>query len=880
MKVSDLVKHGIPPSVVESWVKNQGELLLPVQVQALKDYRILEGKNLVICAPTSSGKTFCGELAAVVNLFHGRKVIYLVPLKSIAEEKFSDFCQKYSGLGIKVIISTGDRKEFDFDLERGNFDLAIVIYEKFNQLLVKNLDVVCMINLIVVDELQMIGDLSRGHTLELALTKILDSKYYPQIIGLSAVLKDAKTLSLWLGSELLFEKSRPVELLQGIVLNGKFIYRKYNSQEEGEERLVEVTSDQPQEVLFSNLEKLIGDGEQILIFLKSKLESELCARLFTERVKLPPAGYTIEALSELEPTTLREGLIFCLNSGVAFHNADLSFDERRIIENFYLGGEIRVIFSTTTLAMGVNLPAKTVFIEAQKYATGQYSEKGILTPISWAEYENMSGRAGRFKLQKDFGRSVMLAYDQFHFDSLWQEYIEGNEERLSPGLQEIDADDIILDFVGSGSAKNIRELERLISSTLSHKLGFEFQDSRDARVIRLVESKILLKEENHHILASELGKTLAVKGITVRTGLDMMKKLNDTKDLDQLSWFYDLLDTDDGKKIYLGLSFKEIQQRLYEKELRRRDGEKMISNQRIRSLLEGGLSLTFEQQRRVKLSLLFSDWISPLPTLDLERKYNLRSGSISQAAQKMSWLLDSGSGLARILNVDQKVIRFLKELSLMVQFGINRDGIKLAQLKVPGLGRDFIWRLIRADLFSLEKIKRAKSKDMQKIIPERQAKKLKEFLGRKPKTERRREKKKGYLEFTKRAFPRLILDGTPIKDRFLIFLDGQRVSLAAKSFSYLFKLAWAVFQKEEGWIHKLDLETGDNQPKYIYRLKKELGRLAEADRELIQNNRLGFYRLSIPKGKIEFNLRNLSLYPDAEIKRIMDAGFLIARRPV
>jgi len=879
MRVSDLVKFGIPPIVVKSWVKNQGKLLLPLQVQALKKNKILEGRNLVICAPTSSGKTFCGELAAVVNLFQGKKVIYLVPLKSIAEEKFADFAKKYSELGIKVIISTRDRKEFDSDLEKGDFDLAIVIYEKFNQLLIRNLDTLCMINLIVVDELQMIGDLSRGHTLELALTKILSSKYHPQILGLSAVLKDAGVLSSWLGSELLFEKSRPVELLQGILLNGKFIYKKYNSQEEGEEELVDLGSDQPQEVLFSNLQKLIQDGEQVLVFLKSKFESELCAQIFAERVKLPPATCAIEILNELESTALKEKLILCLNSGVAFHNADLSFDERRIVENFYLAGEIRVILSTTTLAMGVNLPAKTVFIETQTYLAGEYSDRGVLSPISWAAYENMSGRAGRFRLQKDFGRSIVLAYDQFHFDSLWEEYVEGKEERLSPGLSRIDADDVILDFVASNSAKSIPDLQRLISSTLSHNLGFRFQESIESRVKRLTDLKIFLGEGDSIIASSALGKTLAIKGISIQTGLEITRKLDQKKGeehlqtkLDEISWFYDLLDTDEGKKIHVNLSPRETQNSVYEMALRNKDQEKMISNRSIRSLLENGLSFTSEQKRKVKLTLLFSDWISPLTTLELERKYDLRSGFINQGAQRMSWLLDCAFSLARVLNQDKKVLHFLKDLSMRVQFGVNSEGLKLAQLRHPGLGRDFIWRLTQAGLSSIEKIKRTREKELKKIIPEPQAKRLKDAL--KQKERHYNLKKKGWepFEMKKRTLPQLLIDGAPIKDKFLIFLEGKRISLPAKSFAYLLKLAWAVFTKDGGWLHKLDLEPGDNQAKYIYRLKKELSIFSENWKYHIENNRLGCYRLTIPKNRIEFNLENLSSNPDAEIRRILSTG--------
>lgn len=866
MRTGDLVKYGIPPTVVKSWAKNQGELLLPVQVQAVKNHKILEGKSLVICAPTSSGKTFCGELAAVVNLFGQKKVVYLVALKAIAEEKFSDFARKYSDLGIKVIISTRDRREFDRDLEKGNFDLAVVIYEKFNQLLIRNLDVLCMISLIVVDELQMIGDSSRGHTLELALTKIVNSKYRPQIIGLSAVLGDADTLSSWLGSGLLFEKSRPVELLQGILLDGRFIYRKHNSQEEGEERLVDLTSDQPEEVLFSNLEKLVQDGDQILVFLKSKFESELAAQLFAERVRLPPAAGAIEELNELESTTLKEKLTFCLSSGVGFHNADLSFDERRIIENFYFAGEIRLIFSTTTLAMGVNLPAKTVFVEAQKYTTGSYSEKGIPTPISWAEYENMSGRAGRFKLQEDFGRSIMLASDRFHFDSLWEEYVEGKEESLLPSLRYIHAEDIVLDFVASGLARDVSQLERLITSTLSHKLGFESGDSVEGIVKRLVDSRILIRKEDQSFFASELGGAVAAKGITIQTTEAVVKKLDKNEDSDQLSWFYDLLDTDDGKRIHVSLSFAEVQQKVYEKELRKRDRQKTPANQRIRSLLESELSLTPDQQRQVKLSLLFSDWISPLSTLELEKKYRLRSGYINQAAQSIAWLMDSASSLARVLNKHNSLVSFLKHLSLRVQFGVNRQGTRLAQLRIPGMGRDLIWRLVQANLYSFDKLKRARLKDLHKVMPETQAKRIKDFFRHKAKSGRLYGKEKSPSQIIRRTIPRLLIDGAPVKDKFAIFLDGRKVDLPGKSFGYLFKLAWAVFEREGGWLHKLDLETGENQPKYIYRLRKDLRVLTGSKQELIENNRLGFYRLAIPREKIEFNIKSLSLHPDAEIK--------------
>jgi len=491
MRVEKLLRYGIPESVIESWKKNLGEELLPLQSLSVTKHNLLNGESLIISAPTSSGKTFCGEMASVANLFKRKKVAYLVPLKAIAEEKFSDFKEKYSELGIKVVVSTKDRKEHDRRIEKGDFDLAIMIYEKFNQLLIKNMDILSQVNLIIVDELQMIADPSRGPVLELALLKIRTSKYRPQILGLSAVLKDVDELSSWLGSKLLLEKPRPVELLQGILLNGKLFYKKHNSGEEGSEDLVRLDSEEAHQILFANVEKLVKDKEQVLVFLKSKFDSENCASLFSENVNLPPCLNAIDALSDLENTTLKEKLIESLQNGIAFHNADLTFDERRIVEHFYLQGEIRVIFSTTTLSMGVNLPARTVFIEAQKYQLGEYSGKTVMLPISSSEYENMSGRAGRFGLEKEFGRSILIAANKFHFDSLWEGYIEGEEEKVIFQLDKKDVEDIILDLTTSGAAKDLSQLEEIIKATPSGKFISDpaFGGTLDEKADELIQSK-------------------------------------------------------------------------------------------------------------------------------------------------------------------------------------------------------------------------------------------------------------------------------------------------------------------------------------------------------------------------------------------------------
>jgi helicase len=906
MKVEKLLKYGIPESVIESWRKTQGEELLPLQAVAVTKHNLLDGKSLIISAPTSSGKTFCGEMAAVASLFKRRKVIFLVPLKAIAEEKYLDFCEKYTPLGIKVTISTRDRQEDDREIERGNFDLAIMIYEKFNQLLIKNLDVLSMINLVVTDELQMVADPSRGATLELALTKIISSKYFPQFLGLSAVLKDVDQLTSWLGCGLLLEKSRPVELLQGVLLNGEFHFRKHNSGEEGTQKLVDLDSEESHHILFANIEKLLNEGEQILVFLKSKKNCEDCALLFSERIGLPSSSDAIQAFSKLENTTLKEKLILCLQKGIAFHNADLTFDERRVVEHFYIKGEIRIIFSTTTLSLGINLPAKTVFIETQKYEVGEYSGKAVMLPIRWSEYENMSGRAGRFGLGNDYGRSIVIAQNKFQFDSLWEGYIEGEEEKISSQLSKKDLGDVILDLVTSGAGKNFAQLRQSMKSSLGGKLIMENseipskagEDALEEKLKELLQENILIKN-GENFSPTRLGSLCAFKGISIQTGLSIKRRLEKSLDLDPFSWFYSVLNTKEGEETYMSLGFWEEQNRVYEKALQEKYKNVPPSDREIKTILQdasalvsrppqcGGnadaqkIGFSSAETRRVKLSFLLSEWITSESTFDLECKYFCRSGQIEQIGKRASWLLDSTCGISKVLNLNKKVVHFLRRLSLKVNFGVDDTGVKFARLRVSGLGRDFIWALIKKGFCSLKQINEAKLEELEKSIPKQVAERLKERIEKKLMGTKEGVVRSAQIGNFKQSFTRkvstsiseeisLVLDGTPVKDKFLVLVNGKKVNLPAKSFKYLMKLTWSAFKNEGGWIHKNDFEPGDNQTRYLHRLKKQIEPNLAPGRPFLENNRLGCYRLNVPKDKICINVPALIKNPDMEIKKMAE----------
>jgi helicase len=232
MKISSLEALNVGRDLLEIWQRTVGEELLPVQERAVRELGLLgptNNRNLIVFSPTSSGKTFVGEMAAVQAARQNRKVFYLVPLKALAEEKYEELRDRYAGAGIRVIVSSRDHAEYDRDISSLNFGIAVVVYEKLQSLLVGQPGLIARTGLVVVDELQLLTDTMRGPSLELLLTKLITAKQRPRIIGLSAVLGCAERLAEWLEASLLVETHRPVELRKGVLYRGTFTYREHNT---------------------------------------------------------------------------------------------------------------------------------------------------------------------------------------------------------------------------------------------------------------------------------------------------------------------------------------------------------------------------------------------------------------------------------------------------------------------------------------------------------------------------------------------------------------------------------------------------------------------------------------------------------------------------
>lgn len=211
------IKNSIPEELYEILEKEITKLR-PAQEKSIKK-GLLEGKNLLVCTPTASGKTLIAELAALKSIIEGKgKTVYIVPLKALAFEKYKDFKRKYSKIA-KIALSIGNIDSSDPYL--ADCDLLVVTAEKLDSLTRHHAPWLTSIATVVIDEIHLLNDSERGPTLEILITILKKLLKNVQIIGLSATIGNAEELSEWLDADLVVDEWRPVKLHKGIYFDGK-----------------------------------------------------------------------------------------------------------------------------------------------------------------------------------------------------------------------------------------------------------------------------------------------------------------------------------------------------------------------------------------------------------------------------------------------------------------------------------------------------------------------------------------------------------------------------------------------------------------------------------------------------------------------------------
>ncbi|MCX7765374.1 MAG: DEAD/DEAH box helicase, partial [Candidatus Sumerlaeia bacterium] len=748
MSVEQLIAYKIPVPIISRWREQGVTELLPLQELAMTETAYLRGGNLVVFAPTSSGKTFIGESAAVKVLNEQRRVVYLVPTKALAEEKFRYFSDLLSPLGFKLIIATSERQEADEKVATGKFDLLIAVYEKMKSYLVRHPQLLAQLGLVIIDELQMLGDASRGDVLDIILSKIKVSPYKPQLIGLSATLSEAHKIAEWLEAELLNFHRRPVELREGVYNqeDGIFYYRCFNSGIEGSEPLTlplklpdnENTIDAYIHVLKYLIQQLAENkNEQVLIFVPTKHWTRQLAVSLARQSSLSEATTLLDEIRQYEESYSREVLLSTLQHSIAFHNADLSWDLRELIEDYYDRGIIRVLFSTTTLGQGVNLTGRNVINVHEMVASDEWSGEYSFVPLSRQRFYNQGGRSARYARSEEFGRSILIAMNRAEAERLLKYYVGGELEPIDPPLINKPLDKYVVDLVATGVYNTRQKIQDFFLTTYTGYRQWRGGESQqkimpaiESAINRMLELKFLRENEADELLISGAAEVVAINGINPLTALRFKKWIEQVIQQNALPDVIEVLltvsFTPDAFEFPVGLSYAERTSTRYVEELRRRLLERGLPADTINRLIIPASGLSRNDITALKKTLILSDWLSPAnATPDIERRYQVLAGTIQHLGLHYNWLLQALAQVAVASAGGEVLIKYLNSLAERLIYGVDEAGLALARLRVSGLSRAYIFNLLREGFDTPATIASVTDKQiLMRILPERLAEKL------------------------------------------------------------------------------------------------------------------------------------------------------------
>lgn len=393
--MSDLSTH------VHQMLDSIGVTPRGVQKSAI-DKGLFEGKSIMVCSPTGSGKTLIGEMALLRSVVAGRKGLYLVPLRALGLQVWNVLRERYEPHGVKIGLSTGDYQNEGNELS--DRDIIVTTYERADSLLRHGARWLLDVGTVVIDEIQNLGEVKRGARLESAIIRLKHLINDLQLIALSATVGAPDELSEWLECELVESDDRPVPLHCKVLSTS-------NKQKTVRELVMTTIQSNGQAIVFQRTRReaeveafrLAADvGRQLTGDEKTRLDSEL-ESVENWGVSLPPELRTV------------------LHDGTAFHHAGLGPRARGLVERLFQTGRVRVVCATTTLAAGMDLPAKTVVVTNVKAP----QEHGQL--LSANRLHQMLGRAGRPKYDKA-GFGVVLTGSEGEAEEVEKRYFDQVEE--------------------------------------------------------------------------------------------------------------------------------------------------------------------------------------------------------------------------------------------------------------------------------------------------------------------------------------------------------------------------------------------------------------------------------------------------------------------
>ena len=715
--LTDISAPGFDEEIKNCLIKWGISSVTDVQERALAA-GVVVGENLVVCAPTSSGKTLVGEIAVLQALRAGRRSLYLVSHKALADQKFEDFRERFGSETADpvatVALSTGDRDE-------GNLqgDILIATYEK-GLILVLSGQIEPHQSLIVADELQIIGEDGRGPNIEILCTVLLQ-KNISQLVALTATVENPGDLANWLQCTLVQSYTRDIELHQEIWYQGSG-YGITFGQEDGAS--LNPPDGYPYTVPDAVNLLIEKNRAPILVFTESRREASQYARSFaSSRQRF---SYGIEVAEQLdlfsEPTEISEDLREFAEKRVAFHTADLAPQERQIIEQEFIKQNFEVCFATSTLAAGVNFPFRTVLFSKLTYQYGDRRGKRITR----SDYRNMSGRAGRLGMH-DSGYAILIPQD-LPENKHAQKLLLPENDRVYSKFATLSMRRSVLMLVDAKVATTTQTLIDFFERTYYWHLTLERNSDKLQEVIAnakcalkwLCDNNLIEKHEGTY-LSTPFGQATARSGLLPTTACAFTKILKlHVQDINRNFTAYI------GGIIYWICSSDEFTGKTANRFL-----PYPIDSQHTNSVTFVSGHQLFDPIDRsdtrlckcVHALILF---VGGRPERHIVHDTHISSGNIHRLAGDVSWMLDGLHAIAAVpdLKCPQFTGNNLSLLSRRIRWGVPAeaiDFIRIAQKsRVPGFGRQRAMSLLKDGFDTFEKIMNAGIGKLSKILKNRQ----------------------------------------------------------------------------------------------------------------------------------------------------------------
>ncbi|KAL1720053.1 hypothetical protein EV715DRAFT_262894 [Schizophyllum commune] len=477
-------------------------------------------ENMVISAPTGSGKTVLFELAIIKMLNDMRsngsslKCVYMAPTKALCSERQRDWSAKFDPLGIKCCELTGDTVLFG----KGAWGDA-----KHATIMSEHGQVLSQIQLFLVDEVHILNE-SRGSTLEVVISRMKTRGTSVRFVMVSATVPNIQDIANWVGSARNREKPakvyefgeeyRPCKLTRHVVS----VPRQKNSNDFQFAKILDYK-------LFETLQ-LYSSGKPILVFVATRKgvfgTAEQLKKDYDEAMKKKqtlPWSKPPRSNYAFNDKRLEELALY----GIGVHHAGLGMDDRRATEELYLNRKLRIVIATSTLAVGVNLPAHTVVIKGvhmfQNNMSMEYSDLDIV---------QMLGRAGRPQFDKE-GVAIILCEDQL--EAKYRALVQGRtilESSLHLNLSEHLNSEIGLGTItnldsAKGWLRNSFLFQRIQRNPNHYALGKSEEQTWEDRMDDLVIQSIVKLKESE--LVSYEGEAPAIGRLQSTEYGDIMSKM-------------------------------------------------------------------------------------------------------------------------------------------------------------------------------------------------------------------------------------------------------------------------------------------------------------------------------------------------------------------